>query len=162
MTAIQVNSSLIAIGLTGLAIAVRLVAWPLVAVNAPAAAAVDLRRDTTLSRSARPDSLVVALVAKDPFRAARRPARVAYDPLRLGQPATPPQPKPVLAVLGIAWDKGRDATALVAGLPGADGPRPVRRGETIGGLLVKSIEADRVVITGMDTTWMLTVREPWR
>ena len=59
--------------------------------------------------------------------------------------------------LGVELPQG-----LVEGLPGADGPRPVRPGETIAGLRVKAIKPDRVVITGLDTTWTLTVREPWR
>jgi len=101
-------------------------------------------------------------VERDPFRVTRRPATVLYDPLRLAQPALPPTPKPALALVGIVWDTGRDPTALVEGLPGADGPRAVRQGETIAGLRVRTITRDRLVITGLDTTWTLTVREPWR
>jgi hypothetical protein len=109
-----------------------------------------------------PDSLVAGLVARDPFRVTRRPSDVVYDPVRLVQPATPPVPKPALALVGIVWDGGHDPTALVEGLPGVDGPRPFRQGESIAGLRVKTIKLDRVVITGLDTTWTLTVREPWK
>ena len=99
---------------------------------------------------------------RDPFRVTRRPAAVLYDPVRISQPAIPAPQKPALALVGIVWDSGKDPTALVEGIPGADGPRPVRRGETIAGLRVKAIKQDRVLITGLDTTWTLTVREPWR
>jgi hypothetical protein len=102
------------------------------------------------------------LVARDPFRVTRRPSNIVYDPVSPAQPATPPPPKPVLALVGIVWDSGRDPTALIEGLPGVEGPRPVRHGETIAGLRVRAIKPDRVLITGLDTTWTLTVREPWR
>jgi hypothetical protein len=111
---------------------------------------------------AHPDSLAALLVARDPFRLARRPAPVTYDPVRLAQPAVAPPQKPVLLLAGIVWDGGRDPAALIDGFPGVNGPLAVRQGESIGGLRVKRIAADRVVITGLDTTWTLMVREPWK
>ena len=161
MSARHVNGALIAAMLGGFALGVRLVATPLVRVALP-------QREATAAQvavppvEAHPDSLAAALVARDPFRVTRRPSNVVYGPLRLGQPATPVAPKPALVLVGIVWDSGRDPTALVEGLPGVEGPRPVRSGETIAGLRVKAIKPDRVVITGLDTTWTLTVREPWR
>jgi len=157
----HVNASLIAAGSVGVALGIRVVAAPLARVSVPS----PVRAASTASMLpplVRPDSLVGALVERDPFRVTRRPATVLYDPLRLAQPALPPTPKPALALVGIVWDTGRDPTALVEGLPGADGPRAVRQGETIAGLRVRTITRDRLVITGLDTTWTLTVREPWR
>lgn len=102
-----------------------------------------------------------ALVAHDPFRARRAPAPLAYDPVALvAGPPPPAPPKPVLTLTGIAW--GAQPEAVIEGLPSTDGPRVVRVGEIVGGLTVKRIAPDRVVITGMDTTWTLKVREPWR
>ena len=161
MNVALLNASLVAAGSVGLALGVRLVAAPLVQVTVPPR--VDTRPTTApASPPGHPDSLVTALVARDPFRVTRRPSDVVYDPVRLAQPVTPPPPKPTLALVGIVWDNGRDPTALVEGMPGVDGPRPVRQGETVAGLRVKTIKSDRVVITGLDTTWTLTVREPWR
>ncbi len=161
MNVALLNASLVAAGSVGLALGVRLVAAPLVRVTVPP------RVGTSSTAAAAPpaglpDSLVTALVARDPFRVTRRPSDVGYDPVRLAQPVTPPPPKPMLALVGIVWDSGRDPSALVEGLPGVDGPRPVRQGETVAGLRVKTITLNRVVITGLDTTWTLTVREPWR
>ncbi|OLD39476.1 MAG: hypothetical protein AUI57_03130 [Candidatus Rokubacteria bacterium 13_1_40CM_2_68_8] len=156
-----INASLIVAGSAGLALGVRLAAAPLVSVGVPQRVG-NPEQVVQPSPNAHPDSLVAVLVARDPFRVTRRPSNVVYDPLRLAQPATPPPPKPLLALVGIVWDNGRDPTALVEGLPGVDGPRPVRQGETIAGLRVKAIKPDRVVITGLDTTWTLTVREPWK
>jgi hypothetical protein len=161
MKARSANAALVLTAFGGLSLGVRLVARPLVQVVVPPPASGAAVVSTAVS-PIEPDSLVRLIVARDPFRVTRRPSNVVYDPIRLAQPATPPVPKPVLALVGIVWDNGRDPTALVEGLPGADGPRPVRSGETIGGLRVKAIKPDRVVITGLDTTWTLTVREPWR
>ena len=161
MSAAHINASLIVMGSVGLALAVRLVASPLVRVVVPPR--VGVAPSAALAHAPlQPDSLVAALVGRDPFRLTRRPAAFLYDPVRLGQPGAPPSPKPVLAVVGIVWDNGRDPTALVEGLPGGEGARPIRQGETIAGLRVKAIRSDRVEITGLDTTWILTVREPWR
>lgn len=161
MNAMSTNASLLAVGSVGIALAVRLVASPLVPIVLPTrVGAVATPLPTPIA--VHPDSLAAALVAHDPFRVTRRPSNVLYDPVRLAQPATGPPPKPVLALVGIVWDNGLDPTALVEGLPSVDGPRPVRRGETIAGLRVNAIKPDRVVITGLDTTWTLTVREPWR
>jgi hypothetical protein len=159
MSAAHLNAALVTVGSVGLALGVRFVASPLVPpvrpshVGATATAA-------AVAAPAHPDSLVAALIGRDPFRVTRRSAAVSYDPVRPAQPATPQRPTLVLS--GIVWDNGYDPTALVEGLPGADGPRPVRQGETIAGLRVKTIKRDRVVIFGLDTTWTLTVREPWR
>ncbi len=161
MSASRVNASLIGTASVGLVLGVRLVAAPLVRVDIPQRAP-SSAQIAALPVETHPDSLAAALVARDPFRVTRRPSNVVYDPLRLAQPAPPPTPKPALVLVGIVWDNGRDPTALVEGLPGVDGPRPVRSGETIAGLRVKTIKPDRVVITGLDTTWTLTVREPWR
>jgi hypothetical protein len=38
----------------------------------------------------------------------------------------------------------------------------VRAGDVVGGVTVKRIEQVRVIAVGFDTTWTLTVREPWK
>jgi hypothetical protein len=161
VTAGHVNAILIAAGSVGGALGVRLVGSPLVRVVLPPPVGY-VSMVVTLPPAERPDSLVGALVERDPFRVTRRPAKVLYDPVRSSQPAIPAPPKPALALVGIVWDSGKDPTALVEGIPGADGPRPVRQGETVAGLRVRIIKQDRVLITGLDTAWTLMVREPWR
>ena len=161
MTPTHANLALIAAGSVGLALGVRLVAAPLVRVAVPERAAT-AAPGAAPPLGAHPDSLAARVVGHDPFRIARRPSDVVYDPVRLAQHVAPPPPKPTLTLVGIVWDSGRDPTALVEGLPGVDEPRPVRQGESIAGLQVKTIKPDHVVITGFDTTWTLTVREPWK
>jgi len=145
----------------GLLIAVRLAAWPLVRVNR-SAPTLKPNVVTTGSRHLRDDSFPTTIVARDPFRLMRRPTDVAYDPLRLAEQMAPPAPKPVLRLAGILWEGGRDPTALVEGLPSIEGVRVVRVGDVVAGLRVRSIAIDQIRIVGMDTAWVLKVREPWR
>ncbi len=107
------------------------------------------------------DSLARLAVSRDVFRLARRAASVTYDPQRASTPVDASQaPKPVLAVVGIV--AGAEATAVIEGLPGVEGARVVRVGDVVTGLRVKQIATDRVTIVGMDTMWVLNVREPWK
>jgi hypothetical protein len=107
------------------------------------------------------DSLRRAVVARDPFRAGRRPAQLAYSAERVTASANAPvAPKPVLALVGVV--AGHDPTAVIEGLPGTEGARVVRVGDVVSGLRVRSITAQEVRIVGTDTTWVLKVREPWK
>jgi len=152
---------LAAVLLLGLVMATRVAVWPIVRVGPPSRAEAQSVSAPPAPRIAA-ESLGRSAIARDPFRFGRRPAAVAYDPLRSGQPPVPTPPKPVLTLVGIVWDGGKDPTALLEGLPGTDGPRAVRTGEVVTGLHVKRIDRDRVAIVGLDTTWTLTVREPWK
>ncbi|MGH7526485.1 MAG: hypothetical protein ACREMX_07250 [Gemmatimonadales bacterium] len=69
-------------------------------------------------------------------------------------------PIPALAISGIVW--GMEPAAVVEGVPGVEGSVVLRRGESAAGLRVVRIDRERVVIRGMDTTWRLVVREPWK
>jgi len=51
---------------------------------------------------------------------------------------------------------------VIEGFPGVESARVVRVGDVVAGLRVKQIGGDHVTIVGMDTTWTLKVREPWR
>ncbi|HEU4648238.1 MAG TPA: hypothetical protein VFS33_04200 [Gemmatimonadales bacterium] len=112
--------------------------------------------------AARFDSLLRAAAARAPFRSNRVAAAIAYDPDRPpqpGMPTPPPAPKPTLALSGIVW--GTAPAAVLEGVPGVDGPRVVRAGESVGGLRVKRIRRDAIVVVGLDTSWTLKVRMPW-
>lgn len=101
-----------------------------------------------------------SIVERDPFRLERRPSAASYrlveEPL---VPQQPIPPKPALSVTGIVG--GPPWEALVEGIPGRQGSVLVRRGDTLGGLRVRALGRDTVTITGMDTTWNLTVRRAW-
>ena len=123
-----------------------------------------LRRPPPPSAVLRPypaDSPARLTIARDLFRSARRAPSIAYDPQRAAAPVEVAQvPKPVLALLGVV--AGVEATAVIEGFPGVEGARVVRVGDVVSGLKVKQIVSDRVVLVGMDTTWVLRVREPWK
>jgi hypothetical protein len=114
----------------------------------------------TTAASLSGDSVVQLIIARTPFRAARRPAAVAFDPRLPAQIDAPDTPKPALALSGIVW--GAEPTAIIQGLPGIEGSKVVRRGDVIGGIKVSRIERERVWVSGLDTTWALTLREPWK
>jgi hypothetical protein len=107
------------------------------------------------------DSLARVAVSHDVFRSARRPGSVAYDPQRAAAPVEVTQPpKPVLTLLGLV--AGAEPTAVIEGLPGVEGSRVVRVGDAVAGIKVQSIAGDHVRLVGMDTVWVLRVREPWK
>lgn len=95
---------------------------------------------------------VDSIVALAPFRSDRRPAVRGYD-ARPQDGAPPPTPRPQLLLRGILW--GDDPMVLIDGVPGEPIQRVLHRGDTVAGLRVRTITRDRVVITGMDTTWSL-------
>jgi hypothetical protein len=138
----------------------RLAAWPLVTVSLPVPT--DRSDSSQVSDGEHRISAesVAAIAARDPFRIGRRPALPAYDPLRLAEQLAPPPPRPALLLVGVV--DGVEPSAVVEGLPGVEGSRVVRVGDVIAGLEIKKVNHGRVVITGMDTTWVLEVREPWK
>jgi hypothetical protein len=100
-------------------------------------------------------------ISGDLFRASRRPAPVPYDPARGDRVAAADvPPRPVLSLVGIV--AGPEPTALIEGFPGIEGARVTRVGEVVAGLVVQRIDVTRVRVEGMDTVWVLMVREPWR
>lgn len=106
------------------------------------------------------DSLVGVAIARDVFRAGRRPAAIAYEPARALASPEGPVPRPVLALVGMIG--GPTPTAVIEGVPGFDGARVLLTGDIVAGLRVRTIGADSVVISGRDTVWVLRMREPWK
>jgi hypothetical protein len=113
----------------------------------------------TPSRPYPADSLGHLVTARDLFRTGRRPALIMYDPVRAAQPVVEAPPKPTLVLVGIVV--GMEPTAIIEGFPGIEGSRVVRIGDVVAGLRVRSIASTGVRVTGMDTLWILKVREPW-
>jgi hypothetical protein len=144
-----------ATAVAGLVLGARLVLWPLAPVVVPEAIAAD--RPVATTAGPVPDSLVQRFVARDPFRLTRRPADVSYDPLRLAEQLAPPAPKPALVLVGLV--AGTNPTGVIQGLPGIDGPRVLRVGDQVAGIKLRRIARDTVWLVGMDTTWVLTIRE---
>ena len=138
--------------------------WAAVAPAAIVPAIGGLRLSAPPHASARPypaDSLARVAVSRDVFRSTRRAAPVAYDPQRAVAPVEASQaPKPVLALLGLVV--GVEATAVIEGFPGIEEARVVRVGDVVSGIRVQGIARNQVRLVGMDTVWVLQVREPWQ
>lgn len=116
-----------------------------------------------------PESLMVAaavITQADPFRAARRPASIAYRPELEGAPppVVAPLARPALVLRGVVGSPGA-WSAVLEGVPGRQGGILVKRGDAIGikelPLTVRSIGRDTVIVQGADTTWRLTVSRAW-
>lgn len=109
------------------------------------------------------DSLVAVLVRKAPFRWSRRAVMISASPVTgasaPGPSAPPTPPKPLLSLAGIVW--GRHPLAVLEGVPGAAEPRVVAQGDSAGGLLVRLVARDRVVVIGFDTLWTLKLKVSW-
>lgn len=103
------------------------------------------------------DGLARAIVQRDPFRLDRRPADVRFgtEPFRLVE--SPRLPRPPLRLTGILG--GPPWRAILEGIPGRDGSLLVRAGDSTGPLRVQSVGRDSMVISGLDTTWILRVPE---
>jgi hypothetical protein len=151
---------LLVVGLLGVTASVRIVAGPIARVHLPRAAAHDASAQVIGLGNHIATESVAAVVSRDPFRLGRRPLLPAYDPLRLAEQLAPQPPKPRLIVVGVV--NGSEPSAVIEGLPGVEGSRVVRVGDVVAGLQIKRIANGRVVIAGMDTTWVLEVREPWK
>jgi len=156
----DLRSPLLVVGLLGVTASVRIAAGPIARVQLPRAAAHDSSAQVSSSGTRIAAESVATIVSRDPFRIGRRPVLPAYDPLRLAEQLAPPQPRPVLTLVGVM--NGAEPSAVVEGIPGVEGARVLRVGDVVAGLKVKQIVNGRVVIAGMDTTWVLEVREPWK
>lgn len=106
------------------------------------------------------DSLARVTVSRDVFRSARRAAAIVYDPQRAAAPAENQPPKPALTLVGLVG--GAEPSAVIEGFPGVEGSRVVRPGDQVSGIRIIGIMRDRVRLAGMDTVWVLQVREPWK
>jgi len=152
----------VALSVAGAGLGINILAHPVVHVSAPRLLATTKPVGGDRESPLRADSLAALVVDRDIFRLARRLSRARYDPLlRSAAGATAPPTKPALACTGIVGD-ARNPTAVLTGLPGTAAPRVVQVGDHIGGLVIRAIARNHVTVTGLDTTWTLTVHEPWR
>ena len=151
---------LVLAGALGIVVVIRLAAWPLVRVDVSSVAELGGPARSVDAAPKLAAESVAAITARDPFRVGRRPALPAYDPLRLAEQLAPPPPRPALQLVGVV--DGLNPSAVIEGFPSVEGSRVVRVGDAVGRFTIKQIRHGQVVISGMDTTWVLEVREPWK
>lgn len=93
----------------------------------------------------------------DPFRLERRPASVAFSTTPLGPvlPQAPVGPTIHIALQGTIG--GPPWQAILSGIPGHDGTTVVRSGDTLGGIAIRRVSRDSVVVRVKDSTWTVTL-----
>lgn len=100
---------------------------------------------------------------RNPFRLERKPATVRYNPWEPAHPvvsAPPPPARPSLSLVGLLG--GPPWNVLIAGVPGRQSGVLLRLGQEVNGIRFTELRADTVVLAGLDTTWLLLPRRPWR
>lgn len=103
------------------------------------------------------DGAARVAAATDPFRLDRHPTSVPYRPELEGVAPPPKPPKPSLALEGLVGN-----AALIDGVPGRTVTAIVHAGDTLGWLRIRRIGRDTVIVSGVDTTWRLTLRRAWQ
>lgn len=159
------------------ACAIATAAWGLRWTPAAEARRSDL--STPVALASAPDAAVLGrwrerVIAGDPFRVLRHASPVAFavaaPEQAMGAMPVMRPPKPVLVLRGVVG--GPPWEAVLDGVPGRERGVVVRTGDVLGAgappgampgsapaaaLRVRQVSATGVVITGMDTTWRLTV-----
>lgn len=101
------------------------------------------------------DSLASAIVAANPFRYARRPSSTRFGTVRVDLPV---RVRPSLQLSGIS---GPPWHAVLEGVPGHEHGILVRQGDRIADLVVESVLPSGVVVSGLDSVWVLSLRRVW-
>jgi hypothetical protein len=126
-----------------------------VGVKRPPAIAVPAQVIVPAVPRANGDSLTTRIVSHDVFRSVRRPTAVPFEPVGVDvQPEDAPD-KPRLRLLGVVVGDGQ--RALIEGIPGTTGARLLSLNDTAGGLRLTAITRRGARLTGMDTTWTLSI-----
>ncbi len=105
------------------------------------------------------EALLHAAARGTPFRIAHQAPVVRFGSLPAPSAVLPSISRPHPVLTGLLW--GRSPLVLLEGIPGHEGAVVLSRGDTAGGIRVGRIARDQVTLTGMDTSWTLTVRQPW-
>lgn len=151
------------IAATALALALRFALVPPVGLatprggDEPATALAGARR--AVGGGADGDSLARAITARNPFRLHRSAAAAPFDPERPeGAPSPPAATRPAIALAGIVL--GAEPAALLDGLPGVEGTRLLRLGESVAGYTLRAVTSQGAVLRAPapDTTLILRVR----
>jgi len=143
-------AALLILSCAGFLVCIRIALWPMVSIQLPAPS-VSQKAKVSSRPAFKPQP--ARIIEHNPFRLSRKASPVAYNPLRLGEQAETPSPTPALTLLGLII--GSDKTAIIRGFPGIEGPRVVREGDHIAGIVVKDIGINGVRLAGFDTTWVL-------
>jgi hypothetical protein len=105
-------------------------------------------------------SAATVLQSHDPFRFQHRPSQNRLDPWKQDQQAATggpsPPARPVLAMTGLVG--GPPWTVLIEGIPGYESGLLMALGQKTGGIALRALRGDTAILSGLDTTWVLTPR----
>jgi hypothetical protein len=94
------------------------------------------------------------VASSDPFRLDRHPSAPPIDQPAIAAVTAPAFHLELSGVIG-----GPPWRAIVSGIPGRDVGVVVRAGDTLGGMKIRSIKRDTVVIQATDSTMMLILKK---
>jgi len=99
----------------------------------------------------------------NPFRLNRSPANVPFgtpDVPPAPPPPPPPSPLATVALKGIVG--GPPWRAILSGVPGRERNVVVNTGDTLGGIRIKQVRHDRIILADKDSAITLTLRRVWQ
>ena len=96
-----------------------------------------------------------SITATDPFRLDRHPARPGDGRSPVGSPS--PELAPVLRLQLSGVSGGPPWRAIMSGIPGRDGGVVVNTGDTLGGIKVRTIRRDTVIVQTKDSAITFTL-----
>lgn len=103
------------------------------------------------------DSAATRTAEHDLFRLDRRPTSVAFSTAPMG-PAVPQPPMgPAIHIALQGTIGGPPWQAILSGIPGHDGTAVVHSGDTLGGITIRRVSRDSVVVRVKDSTWTVTL-----
>lgn len=130
--------------------------WPEVAPTPAQASVKPAPRVFGRASQAMADSAIAAITRSATFQLFHgQPPVTAVVP---GQGGAPSLVRPALVLTALAGS-ARPA-AVLEGVPGVDGARVFRVGDTSGGVRLVAIKGAVAMVSGFDTIWQLRVRQP--
>jgi hypothetical protein len=97
-----------------------------------------------------------SVASTDPFRLDRHPSRATLDSLSIPSASMPVSDQLHLALTGVGG--GPPWHAIVSGVAGHDGGVLVNAGDTLGGIRIRAIKRDTVILQTRDSTLTLTLK----
>jgi hypothetical protein len=95
-----------------------------------------------------------SVAASDPFRLDRHPSAPPIDQPAIAAATAPSLQLELSGVMG-----GPPWRAILSGIPGREGGVVVRAGDTLGGIRIRTIKRDTVVIHAGDSTMTLILKK---
>jgi hypothetical protein len=97
-----------------------------------------------------------SVASTDPFRLDRHPSQPALSPPTIASPSTNASEQLRMALTGISG--GPPWRAIISGISGHEAGAVMKAGDTLGGIKVRTIRRDTVILQTRDSTLTLTLK----